>query len=1036
MITKVFGILILMFGILQRFSEFIIKWRLILIPFVIVLTFVFAYQLRNLKINSDLLSYLPQDDPAVALFNKVGEQFGGSSLAMVALETDDVFNAATLQRIRKLTEAYEGLEGIRDVVSLTNILDIKKIEGGLEVGKLVDVDKMPEPQAVTPAQAAELKALKDYTLSKKMYRGNLVSSDGTVTVILCRVKEKMNKVNIAKAIMRTTDGIKGDEKVYYAGMPLQMVYVSKIILGDMGKLTPIVVLLVLGVLYISFRSLRGTFLPMVTVLISLTWAMGLMSMVGKPMTLISGIIPVILVAVGSAYGIHVVNKYYEDVRSESEKESGLKAMLSEVGVPVFLAGVTTLIGFLSLLSSNLSLIKEFGFFTACGVLFATLIAITFLPAVLSLLKVKGGQGSKGEEKEEGTFSHNEVEESETSPDSPHPAKRDRRGQGTWVIRFMDRWAAFVLRREKLIVIIMIIVFIGALAGLPLLSREVNMVEYFKKGSEIRLAEELMEEKFGGSIPVQFYVRGDIKNPFVLKQMRMAEKYLSSLPDVNDPQSIASLICELNDVMNDRYTIPETEEGVGNLWFFIEGNKILDQLINSQQTEAVIQAKLGTVETGRVIEVVDAVNRYLSLNVPKDLIKVNLEETDETVRQKLEEIRIKRIAEQIALDVKGRMPDYPLDQSKLELIVAKGIQESETQLTKLLAERIANKVGDYLLSDAADIMLEEREVEKVKMAFHRHLNNPLTPFGKGNGNPSLPEVKTILSSNIDKETIEEDPEALDYATESIAARIAEVIREGRVSAILKTLSESLPQELLNDVHFLSDLKADVWEVNENLMAISETEYASLFGKKMTAKPTSFDNANLDPIALSIQQAGIAPIYKELDRQLTRSQITSLLIALLLVFLLLWAQFRSIVGGLISVTPIALTILVNFGVMSYLGVPLDTATMMVASIAIGIGIDYTIHFTSRFKQEFAKQANQRAALEKTLETTGVAIVINAVSVMMGFLVLMMSSLVPLQRFGWLTALTMFTSALGAITVLPALILLTKARFVSTIATEETD
>ncbi|MFQ6040677.1 MAG: MMPL family transporter [Candidatus Poribacteria bacterium] len=79
--------------------------------------------------------------------------------------------------------------------------------------------------------------------------------------------------------------------------------------------------------------------------------------------------------------------------------------------------------------------------------------------------------------------------------------------------------------------------------------------------------------------------------------------------------------------------------------------------------------------------------------------------------------------------------------------------------------------------------------------------------------------------------------------------------------------------------------------------------------------------------------------------------------------------------------------------------------------------------------------RAALEKTLETAGVAIVINALSVMMGFLVLLMSSLVPLQRFGWLTALTMFTSALGSITVLPALILLTKARFVST-ATEETD
>jgi predicted RND superfamily exporter protein len=536
--------------------------------------------------------------------------------------------------------------------------------------------------------------------------------------------------------------------------------------------------------------------------------------------------------------------------------------------------------------------------------------------------------------------------------------------------------------------------------------------------------------------------------------------------VNDPQSVATLICELNDVMNDRYTIPETEEGVENLWFFIEGNSILDQLINSQQTEAVIQAKLGTMDTRRVSKLVDAVNRYLSLNVPKDLIKVNIQEADETVRKKLEEIRIKRIAEQIALDVKRRMPDHPLDLSKLELILAKGIQESETSRESGLAEETLRKIGDYFLSDAADITLKETNIEKVKAAFHRQFSNPLTPspliplnkggrglwggrgvVGKGDGNPSFEEVKTILSSNIDKETIAEDPDAVDYATKSIVAIIAEVIREGRVSMIMEKLQKELPfvhevteklprsgipqsrrskQELENDDHFLSDLKADVWDVNENWMAISKTEYASIFGK---------ENGSLDPITgvetpvyLSIQQAGMAPVFKELDKQLVGSQIISMFSTLLLVFLLLWAQLRNIVGSLISVTPIALTILVNFGVMSYLGVPLDIATIMVASIAIGIGVDYTIHFTSRFKQEFVKQASIQAALEKTLETTGVAIVINALSVMMGFLVLMMSSLAPLQRFGWLTALTMFTSSLGAITVLPALILLTKARFVS--------
>ncbi|MCK5381836.1 MAG: MMPL family transporter, partial [Candidatus Latescibacteria bacterium] len=103
-----------------------------------------------------------------------------------------------------------------------------------------------------------------------------------------------------------------------------------------------------------------------------------------------------------------------------------------------------------------------------------------------------------------------------------------------------------------------------------------------------------------------------------------------------------------------------------------------------------------------------------------------------------------------------------------------------------------------------------------------------------------------------------------------------------------------------------------------------------------------------------------------------------------------------------------------------------TMMISAVAVGIGVDYTIHFISRFKVEFGSGKSELEALDKTLETAGKAIVINAASVMMGFLVLVLSNLVPMQRFGWLTALTMVTSAVGAITLLPALILITKAKF----------
>jgi len=176
-----------------------------------------------------------------------------------------------------------------------------------------------------------------------------------------------------------------------------------------------------------------------------------------------------------------------------------------------------------------------------------------------------------------------------------------------------------------------------------------------------------------------------------------------------------------------------------------------------------------------------------------------------------------------------------------------------------------------------------------------------------------------------------------------------------------------------------------------------------------------------------QSGMPLIFTHIDESLMKSQFQSLIIAIVLVSLLLIFQLKSFWGGMIAVSPIVLTVLLNFAVMAYLNVPLDIATILVASIAIGIGIDYTIHFTNRFKVEFSKDVTPIEALEKTLKSTGRAILVNALSVSLGFLVLMFAQLIPIQRFGWLTATTMVFSAAGALTFLPALILLTKARFI---------
>jgi predicted RND superfamily exporter protein len=969
---------------MKRFSESVIKHRKLIIFITIFITLVLGFFLKDITINSDILSYLPQDDPKVVLFNEVGDKFGGSSLAMVALECEDAFNHATLTRVDKITQQFKEMDEIFHVMSLTDIIDIKKTEWGLEISKLIDNDNIPR-------DSKELLRLRKYALSKDIYRGNLISDDGKITLLIARLKEDADKLAIGRRMREVVEGTRGNEKIYYGGIPFQMIFLTDIIQSDMGKLIPLVILLVMCVLFMSFRSLRGVFLPLSCVLISTVWVLGFMSLLKIPLTIASDAMPVLLVAVGSAYGIHMLSKYNEDVHKEEGKIQDIKDALSEVGFPILLAGLTTLIGFLAFLSSNLSLIREFGIFTALGVGFAMIISMTFLPAVLSFMKVKRTKRSS------------------------------KKKENEWSTRMMDKLGGFVLRNAKIIVAFCIVVVLFSLFMITRLSREVNMIDYFEKNSEIRQAEEMMEERLGGSIPVQIVVKGDLKNPFVLKEMIRFEKFLEAQPDINNPQSIADLICEMNWVVNGRHTIPETREGVANLWFFIEGNEILNQLITDDAMEALIQAKLGTVNTKQVIALVNQVEGYINKELRTDLVKLRISLASSKLAAALAKDRTERILSNIDWDIRKRGLVWTAHNSELREMLFTAAYPNSGGFEDDLIDAIEKKVGDYLRAENVDIQVES---EKVITAIIADIGDSLrlSKSGERIGGAKTPEwgeenIVDILKKNIPQPLYAEDPEALDYAAETIVTIIEDEKNWTRVKRLIQDIKPFLPESLLNDEKFLSDLRDDVWEINEEWAAISHLKYAIFSGNTKSQNRAK----------LSAQQTGMPIIYNDLDKQIMKSQAFSLSIAILLVFLLLAYRLKSIIGGLISTTPIILTILINFTIMAIFGIPLDVVTVLIGSVAVGIGIDYTIHFIVRFKVEHAQGKTELEALDKTLETTGKAIIINALSVMVGFLVLVLGNIVPMQRFGYLIALTMIISATASITVMPALLLVTRAGFI---------
>jgi predicted RND superfamily exporter protein len=747
----------------------LIRFRVPVIVLTILITLVFGYFLKDIRINADILSYLPKKDPVAKLNTYLSEEYGGSYIAVVAIEADDVFDPEIIESIHALTSEFQLIDGVQYVTSLTNVLDIKKVDDWLEIGKLID------PQDL-PLSEERLSAIRLYTLGKDMYRGRLVSSDGEVTIIMCRLQEEADKAVIAdqirKIVNQSSDRFKPYSRIYFAGLPFQLTEISRIVMDDLIKLVPLAALLIMISLYLNFRSVRGVLLPLLSAGLSSVWALGIMSLLGISFSVITNVIPVVLLAVGSAYGIHVISMFNEEIKNEQDRRERSATALRKIALPVILAAVTTIVGFIAFIfGSYLIMIAEFGIFSALGILFALIISLSFIPSVLSLLPA-----SKSRRK------------------APADASGTRK-------TVAERISETVIRRRRVFVTLASILVLASIVGFPRIRQEVDFISYFKPDTQIMLSERMMRERFGGSTTLEILVQGDIKAPEVLRKMKDTERFLENRLNLHNVHSVVELIEEMSFAMVDERVIPDTKDKVGNLWFLLEGEETLYQLVNEESTEAVIRATVESQNTREIAHVVSSIEDY----------------------------------------IKGTNSDQ----------------------------------------------------------------------------------------------------------------------------------------------------------------------------------------------LSMQLAGSASVYHRVSEGIKKSQIQSLFIALALVLLCNIFLLRSIAVGLIGLTPIVFSLFMLFGIMGTAGIPLDVATVLIGSISMGVGIDYSIHFLNRFRRELQTSGNRDGAVERTLKTTGKAIFINVVTVSAGLLTLVLGNLIPLRRFSLLILVTMLGSGLGALTLLPSILLISPARLLSVVA-----
>ena len=490
-----------------------------------IVTLFFAWQLIDVSLDNDVISFIPDDHPEVIKYYDNEEQFGGDRVFAIAIESisGTIFKANFIELIANLTENFKTIGHDLEVSSFANTSYIEGTSDGLVVKPMLDDYN---------GTADDILKLKERLLSWELYEGSLYSSDFSAAQILVKlntVPTETERNNIYNHIQNTLTEI-DDPSInwYITGLPAVTYLISNNMEADLINLIPLVLLVVISTLYLSFRRLGGVILPLLTIIVSIVWTIGLMSMLGISLSMLDTIIPVLLVAVGSAYGIHIISHYYDEIRirnfklTESEHNDLVLATVKRIGKPVFLAGLTTIIGFGSLISSNVIPMRTFGTFTAIGVGIALIVSITLIPALLLLrhssLKFAG----------ENVF-----------------------GQNTAAFNILYK---FFHSHNARVIFLFLIILVEGIYGTTRIDRDSVLVEYFKKDTQIRIADNFLNDKFNGTTFFEIIVSGnkpgDLTNPEILIAIDEMNAFLKAkYPQIKKVVSFTDFIKKLNKELN-------------------------------------------------------------------------------------------------------------------------------------------------------------------------------------------------------------------------------------------------------------------------------------------------------------------------------------------------------------------------------------------------------------------------------------------------------------------------------------------------------
>ncbi len=585
----------------HKIAAFIIKYRIALLITLLASTAIMGYFASQVKISYEFTSAVPTDNPKYVEYQNFRKQFGeDGNLMVIGVQTKDFFSTGFFNDYAVLAKQVAKVHSVENVLSIPGAITLLK-------------DTVTQKLKVSPIAGdppfANTDSIKQTFLNLPFYRGFLYNPATEAYMMAVRIDKTVlnskDRAGVINEILALGDafGKAHNTEMHYSGLPLIRTEMAMKVQSEMRLFLILSFVLTAVILVLFFRALTAVLSSMLVVAIGVVWSMGTIVLLGYKITILTALIPPLVVVIGIPNCVYLLNRYHYEYHKNPNKMKSLLRMVDRMGIVTFFTNLTAAIGFGVFFFTKSTLLKEFGLVAGINILGLFFISLVFIPAFFSFLP---------------------------PPKTKHTSYLEKK----WITNLLTRITDWVFGHRVWIYSFTIAICVFSAIGLSKLKNDAHIVDDLPKSDKVYVDLKFFESNFRGVMPLEIVVDTKRKNGVLsleaLGKIDQLTQYLQQYPEIGHPLAITEGVKFANqayfggdtanyevpgDMLQAAFILPylRTNKGDNNTMF----NRLLHSFVDSVKQKARISVGMADIGSRRLPVLMDsirpAVNRIFDSN---------------------------------------------------------------------------------------------------------------------------------------------------------------------------------------------------------------------------------------------------------------------------------------------------------------------------------------------------------------------------------------------------------------------------------------